>query len=75
MPPSITYNSCPEDCGGSILYKGIISRTLNGVEQNGYLKFWLDMLKEMVSVQRVLVAFQSLSTIKKGTSQFNFQSN
>ena len=38
-------------------------------------KFWLDVLGEMVGVEGVLVAFQSLSTIKKGTSHFNFQSN
>jgi hypothetical protein len=29
----------------------------------------------MVGLEGVLVAFQSLSTIKKGTSHFNFQSN
>ena len=36
-------------------------------------KIWLDMFEEMVGVEEVLVAFQSLSTIKKGTSPLNFQ--
>jgi hypothetical protein len=35
-------------------------------------KFWLDEFGEMVGVEGVLVAFQLLSTIKKGTSHFNF---
>jgi predicted transcriptional regulator len=39
------------------------------------LKFWLDVFGEMVGVEGVLIAFQSLSTIKKGTSPLNFQSN
>ena len=38
-------------------------------------KFWLDVFGEMVGVEGVLAAFQSLSTIKKGTSHSNFQSN
>ena len=37
--------------------------------------FWLDLFGEIVVVEGVLVAFQSLLTIKKGTSHFNFQSN
>ena len=45
---------------------------INYGEQNGYLKI---LMREMVGVEGVLVAFQSLSTIKKGTSHFNFQSN
>jgi uncharacterized membrane protein len=39
-----------------------------------FLKFRLNVFGEMVGVEGVLVAFQSLSTIKKGTSRFNFQS-
>ena len=38
-------------------------------------KFWLDAFGEMVGVEGVLVAIQSLSTIKKGTSRSNFQLN
>ena len=38
-------------------------------------KFWLDVFGEMVGVVGGLVAFQTLSTIKKGTSLFNSQSN
>ena len=37
-PQGITYNPCPEDSGGSVLLKGIISWTLNCVEQNSHLK-------------------------------------
>ena len=39
------------------------------------LKFWLDVFGETVGVEGVLAAFQSLLTIKKGTSYSNFQSN
>jgi hypothetical protein len=38
-------------------------------------KFILDVYGEMVGVEGVLVAFQSPSAIKKGTSPSNFQSN
>ena len=31
-------------------------------------KFWLDVFEEMVGVEGVLIALQSLSTIKNGTS-------
>jgi len=34
-------------------------------------KFWLYVFREMVGVEGVLVAFQSFSTIKKGTSHSN----
>jgi hypothetical protein len=37
--------------------------------------FWLDVFLEMVGMEGMLVAFQSLSTIKKGTNHFSFQSN
>ena len=66
-PQGINYNPCPEDCGGSVLLKGIISWTLNCVEQNGHLKILSDVFGEMVGVERVLVAFQSLLTLNKGT--------
>ena len=71
----IAYNPCPEDSGGvscsNILFPEL-SITLN---QMAISQFWLDVLGEMVGVEEVLVAFQSLLTIKKGTSHFNFQSN
>jgi hypothetical protein len=35
----------------------------------------LDVLEERVGVEGVLAAFKSLSTIKRGTSHFNFESN
>jgi hypothetical protein len=38
-------------------------------------KFWLDVFWEMVGVEGVLLAFQSLSTIKKRKSHSNFQLN
>jgi hypothetical protein len=40
-----------------------------------FSKFWLDVFGEMVGVEGVLVAFESLLTIKKGTCHSNFQSN
>jgi hypothetical protein len=36
-------------------------------------KFWLDVFWKMVGMEGVLVAFQSLSTIKKGTIHSKFQ--
>ena len=63
------------ECGGSVLIKGIISWTLNCMEKMAISKFRLDVFGEMVGVEGVLVAFQSLSTIKKSTSHSNFQSN
>jgi hypothetical protein len=38
-------------------------------------KFSLDVFGEMVGVDGGLDAFQSLSTVKKGASHFNFESN
>ena len=38
-------------------------------------KFLLDVFGEMVGMEGLLVALQSLSTIKTGTVFFNFQSN
>ena len=38
-------------------------------------KFVLDVFGEKVGVRGGLVALQSLSTIKKGTSRLSFQSN
>jgi hypothetical protein len=38
-------------------------------------KFWLDVFGELKGVRGELVALQSFSTIKKGTSPFNFPLN
>jgi hypothetical protein len=48
---------------------------INYDEQNGYIKVLIGCVGEMVGVEGVLVAFQSLLTIKNGTSHSNFQSN
>jgi hypothetical protein len=37
-PQGITYNPCPERCGGFVILKHLISRASNYIEQNGYLK-------------------------------------
>jgi hypothetical protein len=44
-PRGKTYNPCLEDCGGNVLLKGIISRTFNYVEQNGYLKILIERVR------------------------------
>ena len=76
MPPGHNLKPLPWGLWGSVLLKNIISilksTTLNKMAIS---KFWLDVFGEMVGVEEVLVAFQSLSTIKKGTSHSNFQSN
>ena len=59
----------------SAILLDIISGPLNYFEQNGYLKILIGYVWENVGRGRVLVAFQSLSTIKKGTSHSNFQLN
>jgi hypothetical protein len=38
VPQGITYNPCPEDCGGRTLLKNKTARAFNSVEQNGNLK-------------------------------------
>jgi hypothetical protein len=43
------------------------------VEQIGYIKI-LDLFGELMGVEGMSVAFQSLLTIKKGTGHFNLQS-
>jgi hypothetical protein len=52
-----------------------IIRPLNYVEQNPYLKILIGFMWGNGGRERGLVALQSLSTIKKGTSPFNFKSN
>ena len=44
---------------------------IDHVEKNGYLKFWLNVFGEIVSVGGGLIALQSLLIIRKGTSRFN----
>jgi len=73
-PQGITYNLCPEGWGAVIL-KDIVSWTFNYVEQNGYLKIFIGCFLRNGGRGRGLVALLSLSTIKKGTSCFNFWSN
>jgi len=57
------------------ILKDIISGHFNYVEQNGYLKIELDEFGGLVTQGEGLVALQSLSSIKKSTSPFNFQLN
>ena len=71
----ITYNPCPEGWGEAVILKDLISRTFCNVEQNGYLKILIGCVWGKGGRERGIVALKSLSTIKKGTSPFNFQSN
>ena len=75
MPQGITYNPWPEESGGFVIFKNIISRAFNYVEKIAISKFWSDLFGQMVGVGGELAALQSLWTIEKGTSPFNFQSN
>ena len=76
LPPGHNLKPLPWGLLGSDLLKNIFSiwksTTLNKMVIS---KFWLDVFREMVGVEGVLVAFQSLSTIKKGKSHSNFQLN
>jgi hypothetical protein len=38
-PQGITYNPCPERCGGNVFLKDIFSRYLNNVEKIKISKF------------------------------------
>jgi len=51
--------------------------SLNYLEQNGYLKFWLEAFAEKgpFGGERVLAAFTSLLTLISGTRNFDLQSN
>ena len=40
-PGGITYNPCPEGCGGDVIFKYIITGPINYAEQNGYLKIFI----------------------------------
>ena len=74
----ITYSPYPAGCGGGgiVILKDVIYGPFNYVEQNGKIsKFWSDVFGKMMGVRGRLVALQTISTIKKGTSPFNFQSN
>ena len=44
-------------------------------EQNGCLKFWLDVFGKWISSKERLLALQSLFALKKDTRTFNFESN
>ena len=72
-PQGITYNPCPEGSGGFHLQRlPDLSITLNKM---AVLKFWLDVFGEWWAGEEGLVVLQSVSTFKKGTSPFSFQSN
>jgi hypothetical protein len=79
-PQGITYNPCPEGCHLQIhnfwtfqpcWTKWLSSSKtyfLSGNQLRWKMpisKFWLDVLGEMVGIEGMLVAFQSLLTIKK----------
>ena len=76
MPSGHNLKPLPLGFWGSVLVKNIFSigksTTLNKMAVS---KFLLDVFGEKVSVRGGLVALKSLSTIKKGTSPLNFQSN
>ena len=75
-PKDITYNPCPEGCEwGFHPQRPNFQKFLTTLKKIPISKFWLDVLGEIVGLRRGLVALQSLSTIKKGTSPLNFQSN
>ena len=75
MPPGHSLKSLPLGLWRSVLLKNIFSiwksTTLNKMAIS---KFGLDVLGGRMG-GGVLVALQSLSTIKKGTSPLNFKSN
>ena len=50
-PQGITYNPCPEGCGGIVILKDIICGSFNYVEQNGYLKILFDVFGEMLGME------------------------
>jgi hypothetical protein len=64
-----------EGSEGAIILKDLIFRTFNYVEQHEYLKILIGCVWKNGERERALVAIQTLSTIKKGTSPFNFQLN
>ena len=73
-PQGLTYNPCPEGCGG------VSSSKIYFLSENQqrWTKYYLKIFIGCVwgnGEHAVLVAFQSLSTIKKGTSHSNFQLN
>ena len=53
----------------------MISKFFNCVELNGYLKILIKCVWENGRRWRGIVVVRSVSTVKKGTSPFNFQSN
>jgi hypothetical protein len=72
VPQGINYNPRPEGCERVVIREDIISRHLNYLEQNGYLKILTGCVWRNGGHERVLIALQYLSTIKKSTSHFNF---
>ena len=74
-PQGITYNPCLEGSRGVFILKDLVSRTFNYVNKMAISKFSFEVFGEKVGVRGGLVSLHSLSTIKKGTSPLNFQSN
>ena len=74
IPPGHNLKPLPWGMGGAIL-EDIISRSFNYAEQNGYLEILIGCIWGMVGMGGVLVALQSLLTIEKGPSPFNYQLN
>ena len=76
MPPGHNLQPLPLGLWGSILLKNIsfIWKSIT-LSKMAFLKFCLDVFGELVGVEGVLVAFQSLLTLKKGTRTLDFQSN
>ena len=76
MRPGHNLKPLPWELWGSVLLRNIISiRKSTTLNKMAIWKFLLDVFREMVGVEGVLVAFQSLLTLKKGTRTVDFQSN
>ena len=77
MSQSITYNPYPEGSGEGVILKDIIPDLLTIPNQIAMLSQYLllNVFGELVGGRGGLVALQWLSTIKKRTGPFNFQSN
>ena len=61
----MTYKSCPEGCRRVAIFKHIIVRTFNYVEQNGHLKSFIGCVWGNCWRLSGLFALQSLSTFKR----------
>ena len=75
MPPGHNLKPLPWGLWGVIVLKDNFPDLSTALDKMAISKFWLPVFEEMMGVGGGLVALQSLSTIKKSTSPFNFQSN